>query len=64
MLFYLWLSALFGSWAQRCRQCFLIRGESLNVSLNDAYTKALSELEEFAFQRAIIQRLLRVLTNF
>jgi hypothetical protein len=33
-------------------------------SLIDAYIKALSELEEFAFQRAIVQRLLVALNNF
>jgi hypothetical protein len=33
-------------------------------SLVDAYIKALSELEEFAFPRAIVQRLLVVLNNF
>jgi hypothetical protein len=64
MLFCLWLSALSGSGVQCCRQRFLICGESLNISLNGAYTKALPALEEFAFQWAIIQRLLRVLSNF
>jgi hypothetical protein len=33
-------------------------------NLLDAYIKALSELEESAFQRAIVQRLLVALTNF
>jgi hypothetical protein len=36
----------------------------VNGSLLDAYVKALSELEEFAFQRAIVQRLLVALNNF
>jgi hypothetical protein len=36
----------------------------LGLSLIDAYIKALSELEESAFQRAIVQRLLVALNNF
>ena len=36
----------------------------MSGSLIDAYVKALSELEEFAFQRAIVQRLLVALNNF
>jgi hypothetical protein len=36
----------------------------VSASLLDAYIKALSELEEFAFQRAIVQRLLVALSNF
>ena len=36
----------------------------MSGSLIDAYVKALSELEEFAFQRAIVQRLLLALNNF
>ena len=36
----------------------------MSGSLIDAYIKALSELEEFAFQRAIVQRLLVALNNF
>src|SRR5579862_4086696 len=39
-------------------------GEHLPVSLLDAYIKALSELEEAAFQRAVVQRLLVALSNF
>ena len=36
----------------------------MNGTLIDAYIKALSELEEFAFQRAIVSRLLVALNNF
>ena len=36
----------------------------MSGSLIDAYVRALSELEEFAFQRAIVQRLLVALSNF
>lgn len=46
--------------ASLCREL----GVHLPVSLVDAYIKALSELEESAFQRAIVQRLLVALSNF
>lgn len=36
----------------------------MSGSLIDFYIKALSELEESAFQRAIVQRLLVALNNF
>ena len=36
----------------------------MSGTLIDAYIKALSELEEFAFQRAIVSRLLVALNNF
>ena len=36
----------------------------MSASLIDAYIKALSEPEESAFQRAIVQRLLVALNNF
>jgi hypothetical protein len=36
----------------------------VSASLVDTYAKALSELEELAFQRAIVQRLLAALSNF
>ena len=36
----------------------------MSGTLIDAYIKALSELEEMAFQRAIVQRLLVALNNF
>jgi hypothetical protein len=58
--------AIFDCELQKRSRAFLTDalGAPLTLSLVDAYIKTLSELEENAFQRAIVQRLLVALSNF